>query len=77
MFKTILVCSDGSEHSVQAARFAVNLARPFHADVALLSVLDFSSLWASEKVPPTVACYGNEVHAEVQRRTGRVFEEAK
>jgi len=42
MFKTILVCSDGSDPALNAARTAAHLACKFEAQVILLNVFDDS-----------------------------------
>ncbi len=44
MFRSILVCSDGSEPALQAARVAAGLAHQFDSCVHVLNVLDLSIL---------------------------------
>lgn len=83
MFNSILLCSDGSDYSLNAARTAAVIARRFKADVTLISAFNPSSLLlpaasAPEAVPPveTIMKMADEMHDEVQSRTGAILLEA-
>lgn len=83
MFSHILIASDGSEHALQAARVAAEIARRFEAKVTLLSVFDppptpMPPVPGMEPVidPDVMLKYAEEVQEAVERRTGQVFEAA-
>ncbi len=42
MFKTILICSDGSEHSLRAIHVAADLAGRYEAELVLLTTSETS-----------------------------------
>lgn len=44
MFKTILLCSDGSEHSLRAVHVAADLAGKYEAEIVLLTTAETSGL---------------------------------
>ncbi|MBC8102242.1 MAG: universal stress protein [Cytophagales bacterium] len=58
MFKTILLCSDGSEHSLHAIHVAADIARKYEADLVLLTTAEtdgvadqaYSGLQVSERI---------------------------
>lgn len=81
MFKEILVCSDGSDHALQAARIAGELARPFQAHITLLSVFDLPGMAASYGAAMEIVSYAEvltqmeqEMHDSVQQKTGEVLQ---
>ena len=83
MFKTILLCSDGSEHALKAAEACVELAQKFDSRILLINVFNpaitsvplFGGPEAAPLAEATVR-YGEELQAAVERRTGTVFEAA-
>ncbi|MES2462796.1 MAG: universal stress protein [Armatimonadota bacterium] len=44
MFKTILLCSDGSEHSLRAIHVGADLARKYDAELILLTTAETSGM---------------------------------
>ncbi len=77
MFKTILVCSDGSEAALQAAQAAVSLARRHPCRVTLLYVLDLQvvihpSIGTLEG-PREVAHYQQKAREVVEDPTAKFF----
>ncbi len=74
MFKNILLCSDGSDRAIQAAKAASEIARRFDAHVTVLSVFDTTALMtpyssAPEAMPNAeiVLKVGDEFHDAAQR----------
>ncbi len=72
MFHTILVCSDGSDHALQAAHCAADLALKFNAKLLLLNVFDDSNL---PHLHEDLSHYVARVQQDVERRTGAIFTE--
>src|SRR5690348_2145860 len=83
MFRSILVCSDGSDSALQAARVAADLARKLDACLYTLNVMD-DSLFLSPDVGAWQAAVNQRVlfetsqqeQQEVERRTLAIFESA-
>jgi len=83
MFRKILVCTDGSQHAIEAARAAAEIAQQFESQVLLLNVFDTVSVYA-----PSVGIWDLTVDQDafdryvlatqqaILKRTGRVFEQA-
>jgi nucleotide-binding universal stress UspA family protein len=44
MFKTILLCSDGSEHALRAIHVGADLARKYEAELVLLTTAETSGM---------------------------------
>jgi nucleotide-binding universal stress UspA family protein len=84
VFNKILVCSDGSPKSIEAAAAAAQIACRFRSEVILLSVFDPSVVPAATLGIPggmlettvDMGCYANETQSAVEHETGKVFEEA-
>jgi nucleotide-binding universal stress UspA family protein len=85
MFHTILLCSDGSEQSLHAARAAAEIAQKFESQVILLHVYDpavvpvpFVGLPESVMIAEgNMSCYVQELQANVERITGAILEGAQ
>src|SRR5258708_4008043 len=82
MFKEIVVCADGSDTALEAARVAAELASKFQANVTLLSVFNQSAamvpfIYAPESVPyaANIIQVGEEMQESIQQKTGQIFEE--
>lgn len=83
MFAKILVCSDGSEPALKAARTAAAIARSFQSSVVLVTVYDPSTIPTpyigipdgSLLTATDAGRYAEETQRMVERDTGRVFEE--
>ncbi len=57
MIRKILLCTDGSEGALRAARTVADLARPLRAEVVLASVFSppvGAALWTNEPLPLNV-----------------------
>jgi nucleotide-binding universal stress UspA family protein len=83
MFKTILLCTDGSEQSVHAAHAAADLARKWNAQLIVLTVFDdtaactpYLGAWQMGVDPEALARYAADIQHEAERSAGRVIEEA-
>ncbi len=82
MFNKIMVCSDGSDDALLAARLAARLARKFHSEVLLVHSYDLSGAYrafakGSSTVGPAgdgAVTYANEARADLKQSTGTVFE---
>ena len=68
-FKTILVCPDGSEQALNAARSSGNFARQLQANVVLLNVFDdsdsnlpYQSVWQLGISSEAFMRYASQVH---------------
>ena len=85
MFHTILLCSDGSEYSLKAARAAAEIAQKFDSQILLLHVYNpsvvpvpFTGLPESVMVAEgDITPYVQELHSSVEKTTGAVLEEAR
>jgi nucleotide-binding universal stress UspA family protein len=82
MFQEIVVATDGSDHALQAARMAGEIAQKFQAKLTLLSVFDMAGRMTIYESGPENMLYvdallrrGQEMHENVQRRTGEVLQE--
>ncbi len=77
MFKKILVAIDGSERSVKALDFAVDLAEKYSAEIVLISVVPPIRAATEEAMasafPPIVE---TTYHKELEDYYGRVLSEA-
>jgi nucleotide-binding universal stress UspA family protein len=80
MFQKIIVCADGSEPSLQAARAAGELAQKFGAQVLIVSVFSPTAtampfVHAPDATPYTeiISQIGEEFHAAAQNKTEEVL----
>ena len=84
MFSKILVCSDGSDKSNEAARFAANLAQKYESQVILINVYDptvvpaatMGILEGSLQTDIGAGFYAEETFKCVEKETGEVFHKA-
>lgn len=83
MFRTILVCSDGSQSALHGAFLAARIARGFNARLLLLNVFDedaaikpFFTIMERSIGRDTLARYVQQTQTEIEQRTQKVFEEA-
>lgn len=83
MFKTVLVCTDGSEHAMRAAQRAAEIARQGEVRLLLLHVVNLTKELSPYVMPwqleleSAVASSGQKAEQEtVLKRTAKVFEEA-
>ena len=84
MVSKILVCSDGSQRSLEAAAVAAQIASRFGSEIILLTVFDPSVIPAATLGVPggmletTVnsGCFAEETQTAVEHETGRVLAEA-
>jgi nucleotide-binding universal stress UspA family protein len=84
MFQTILLCSDGSEHSTRAAQAAVEIAQKFDSQIVLVNVFDpalapipFAGLPESMLIAEgNMGCYAQELQEVVEKVTGAILEAA-
>ena len=83
MFTKILLCTDGSNHALEAARATVELAQKFGSEVVLLNVFNpaivpvpFVGLpEASVFTATNMGCYAEQVQEEIETATGKVLAE--
>lgn len=82
MFQHIVVCSDGSDHALRAARMAAEIAVKFEADVVLLNIFDPASVAMPFVGTPEAAPsaeitlrYAEEAQKILVERTGQVIQE--
>lgn len=84
MFKTILVCSDGSEGAQAAARMAVQVARKFEAAVILLHTYDLTNaypayagtVWELAFNEGNMDSYAKAARRAMDDTTGLIFDAA-
>jgi len=85
MFGKILVCSDGSEGALTAARMGALIASKFHSDVLLLHTYDLSvaaypafvaGVWELAVSPDGMDTYAAEARLALEAHTGKVFQDA-
>ncbi len=84
MFRKIVLCADGSEHALEAARAVAELTQKFDSHITLLSVynpaitpIPFVNLPESIMMAEgDVTRYSQELHAAVEERTGAVLNAA-
>jgi nucleotide-binding universal stress UspA family protein len=83
MYKNILLCTDGSEQSLHAARAAAEIARQFAAQLTILSVFDdtaactpYLGAWQMGVDPEALVRYAGEVQQQAEQCTGKVIERA-
>lgn len=84
MFKTILVCSDGSEHAIRAAQQAACIAKQARAHVLLLNVNDtakelrpYVMPWQLELGETQEVSEAEREQEHVLQETARLFEDAR
>lgn len=79
MFQKILLCSDGSENALRAARVAAELTKKFDASLTVLHVFEIPPALMSVEPwmgdPSMFAPPQREVQDAVACRTGRILEE--
>jgi nucleotide-binding universal stress UspA family protein len=83
MFTKILLATDGSDGALRAAHAAADMAQRFGAEVTVINVFSLpmpiapiTGLPGVEFDPATVAEYTDKVQEAVERRTGKILEEA-
>ena len=84
MFETILLCSDGSEHALKAARAAAAIAKKFDSKIVLVQVFNPASLPVPFVGMPesvmiaegNLSCYVEEMQAGIEKSTGAILEAA-
>jgi nucleotide-binding universal stress UspA family protein len=83
MFKTILVCSDGSDSALKAARTAARIACKTGSELILLNVFDDSisslpslGVWELGIPKEDFVQYASRVQQHAEARTAAVFAEA-
>lgn len=77
MFKTILICSDGSEHSLRAIHVAADLAGRYESELVLLTTTEtgaaagqsYSGLHLSNQIDSLL-----EAQGEIESRSSAVLE---
>ncbi|HEV2471858.1 MAG TPA: universal stress protein [Chthonomonadales bacterium] len=79
----ILLCSDGSEHALKAARIAAELAKALGAHITILSAYDMAAFMvpyssAPEAMPAAdkLVEIGEEFHKSVQNSTSAILADA-
>ncbi len=79
MFEKILICTDGSESAIAAARVAAQLAKFHSAELTLLYVCDLPMV--DERFPgapslarPLLGKYVEDIHSAVVQRTRPVID---
>ena len=84
MFKTILVCSEGSDSALNAARTAAAIAGEFGSEVILLNVFDdnlstlpYLGVWELGIPQEDYRQYVSKAQQDAEERTGVVFKEAE
>lgn len=83
MFNTILVCTDGSEHAIHAAKMAAELASKFDSKVVMLSVLThiMEPVFLAVDAGPASWNSAEEAYEkaqeDIEQRTGAVFAKAE
>lgn len=83
MFQKILVCSDGSEDALDAARTAAEIGVKFEGEMVLIIVFDPAPLLVAGALTrgavismETIYRAAEEAQAAIEARTGKVLEEA-
>ena len=85
MFGKILVCSDGSEGAMTAARMGAQIAQKFHSDVLLLHTYELAAaaypafvvgIWELAVSPEGVDSYAQDARVALEAHTGKVFRDA-
>lgn len=82
MYTKILLCSDGSEHALSAARHAAELSKKFGSKLVLLNVFNPSAApmnyigvpGAALMTATNLGCYAEEIQEAVERDTGKILE---
>jgi len=83
MIKNILVPIDGSEHSVRAVSYALDLAEKYSADIKLLSVAQpvvaTGSMFLTQPIlpPASTAIYVKEIEAAHEKILAETLRKAK
>lgn len=83
MIKNILVPIDGSEHSVRAVSYALDLAEKYSADIKLLSVAQpvvaTGSMFLTQPIlpPASTAIYVKEIEAAHEKILAEALRKAK
>lgn len=82
MIRKILLCTDGSEHALEAARYALNVAQPLQAELILVSIFNppvGSILWTVAPEPMSlddVIYTGDTVRDALTKATAAILTEA-
>jgi len=83
MYKNILLCTDGSEQSLAAARTAAEIACKYDAQLILLTVFDdtvactpYLGAWQMGIDPEELARYAARVQQRAEHEAGKVIERA-
>ena len=84
MFKTVVVCSEGSDSALNAARTAAGVACKFDSKVILLNVFDdnisllpYLGVWELGIPPEEFRQYASKVQQDAEERTAAVFDAAE
>ena len=85
MFSKIMVCADGSEGAVTAARMGALIAQKFHSDVLLLHTYDLAAaaypafvagIWELAVSPEETDSYAQKARLALEAHTGKILQEA-
>ena len=85
MFSKILICSDGSEGALTAARMGARIAQKFHSEALLLHTYDLAvaayptfvaGVWELALSPEGMDSYAAEARLALETHTGKIFQEA-
>jgi nucleotide-binding universal stress UspA family protein len=75
MFSNILVCSDGSEGALEAARMGARIAQKFHSVVFLIHPFGGGD-WEFAASQEGMDVYAEKTRREMEERTGKILREA-
>src|SRR5262245_30465697 len=80
MFKNILVCADGSEQAMEAAKAATELAKKFGSSIRIVNIFDiiasvapYMGVWDLAVGEDTITKYAQEAQQTSAKRTGEIF----
>lgn len=85
MFSKILLCSDGSEGALTAARMGAQIAQKFHSDALLIHTYDLAvaayptfeaGMWELPVIQAGMDSYAAEARNALEEHTGKIFQEA-
>ena len=85
MFSKILVCSDGSEGALTAARMGAQIAQKFHSAVLLIHTYALAvaayptfqaGMWELPVIEEGMNSYAEEARAALKEHTGKIFDAA-
>jgi nucleotide-binding universal stress UspA family protein len=85
MFRKVLICSDGSEGALTAARMGAQVAQKFHSDVLLLHTYDLAvaayptfeaGVWQLPVMEEGMDSYAEEARLALEEHTGQILKDA-